>query len=102
MSEDTVQCRKCGEETNHCPPDFPPECDGICPHCAVDGWQDGSLPKPTLQVMKDYLAHALTVKLNELMNTESVIELGIVQGAPAGPAITELAPGTFLIRKCMN
>jgi len=90
---ETIQCRNCGDKTNHCPPGFPPEFDGYCPKCAVDGIEAGKLPMPSAAAILDYIATAIA---NRIMNGDAGVQVHVVtigeNGSPGDIIETPVGP----------
>lgn len=102
MSDESINCRECGDETNHAPEDFPPETDGLCPSCSIKGWDDGTLPKPSSEAMKRYIADAMMCRLmNSLFDNNTSVEIHVMD-EPGNPDFVHLGGNAFLVRQCLN
>lgn len=96
MSDDEqINCKKCGDDTNHCPPEFPPEWDGFCPDCAMQEALDGRIPKCSI----DALAQQVMGRLGDALG---VTIIAIPMGGDDEIIHEDDKHITFAHRICLN
>ena len=97
---DHILCRRCADETNHVPPDLPPEWDGYCPKCALHlAYHEETLPKANPQAVLPQLMREVQSQLSNMLG----VAVGIVKVPDnADVTIPDENGVTFVTRQCMN
>ena len=99
-----INCRRCGDTTNHAPPDFPAEVDGLCPSCAVDLIEAEDIPMPSNEAMLNYLLLSVSRHLGEALGAH--VEIVIADDEQCG-TMTPVGPPNgkiqqFVTKQCLN
>ena len=92
-----INCVRCGDTTNHAPDYFPPELDGYCPECAVNGMEAGWLPKPNPEAMFQYILGAIENQIIGLIGEPNPADPG---WKPVGPATGN--GQSYIVTQCLN